>query len=569
MIGVMERHRSRRQRRGTWLWPAAGMATSVVLGALSRIPDVPGGPEPAGIPSDLRPAATLGAIAVAVIGFGMAIRSPATGGAVAAFGAVLAGAVAAFAYHPLVAAGAAALLLIPAGWIIATHAAGIRRWLSGAVVTALLAAGAVVAGIGYQFAYGPTHPSSRLPGPPEGAVRWVWAGGVTADRAVVRAKAADPDRRIALRLSPPDGTVTSTRSGDATAFTLTGLTPGRRYRYAVVAAGGADDRSGHGEFRTFPSGPASFTVAFSSCARTGSNGAVFDAIRAESPLIYLNLGDMYYADITDDDPGRFRHAFDGTLTRPAQANLYRSTAIAYVWDDHDYGENNADGTSPSRPAAHRVYRQYVPHYPLGVSGSAAPISQAFTIGRVRFIMTDSRSEKTPKSAPDDTRKTMLGARQRDWLERELTAANGRYPVIVWVNPLPWVGGPGAGADWWGGYATERRAIANFIARNRIRGLVMLSGDSHSIALDDGTHTGYADGETKGFPMLMAGALDRTGHRKGGPYSHGQFPGGGHYGTMKVADDGGPSITVTLTGRDWQRREVTSLRFRFPAKVSGG
>lgn len=72
--------------------------------------------------------------------------------------------------------------------------------------------------------------------------------------------------------------------------------------------------------------------------------------------------------------------------------MYGQAPVAYVWGDHDYGGNDADRTSPSRPAAMRTYRQMTPHYPLA-DGPEEPIYRAFTVGRVRFVMTDTRSAR--------------------------------------------------------------------------------------------------------------------------------------------------------------------------------
>ena len=78
---------------------------------------------------------------------------------------------------------------------------------------------------------------------------------------------------------------------------------------------------------------------------------------------------------------------------------------------------------------------------------------------------------------------------------------------------------------------------------------MLSGDAHMIAIDDGTNSNYSDSETGGFPVFHAGALTRSGSYKGGPYSHGAFPGSGQYGIMTVEDNGGSEIKVQWSGRN--------------------
>ena len=79
-----------------------------------------------------------------------------------------------------------------------------------------------------------------------------------------------------------------------------------------------------------------------------------------------------------------------------------------------------------------------------------PIHRAFTIGRVRFVMTDTRSERTDS--------TMLGAEQRDWLVEELATAAADHALVVWVNPTPWIGEPSRSSDHWAGWDGERAVI---------------------------------------------------------------------------------------------------------------
>ncbi len=298
-------------------------------------------------------------------------------------------------------------------------------------------------------------------------------------------------------------------------------------------------------------GPGDITVAVAACARTGSNGAVFDAIRAVDPDLYVATGDLHYGNVSDDDPGAFRALYDRVLTAPAQAALYRSTPVAYVWDDHDYGSNNADAGSDSRDAARSTYRQAVPHHALDPEPDSA-IYQAFTMGRVRFVMTDTRSERTET--------TMLGERQLAWLLAGLDAAMRNHALVVWVNPDPWIAAAEPGEDGWGGYAGERRRIADAIAETGSANLVMLSGDAHMIALDDGTNSDFSTGGGGGFPVLHAAALDRPGRVKGGPYSDGTFPGTGQFGVLSVHDDGGDRITVDLAGQDWTGRTLVGESF---------
>ncbi len=156
---------------------------------------------------------------------------------------------------------------------------------------------------------------------------------------------------------------------------------------------------------------------------------------------------------------------------------------------------------------------------------------------------------------------MLGAGQKQWLKQEMLAARGVYPLIVWVGSVPWIG---SSSDGWHSFSNERAELADFIADNGIEGLVMLSGDAHMLAIDDGTNSDYSQSGSASFPVFHAAALDRPGSVKGGPYSHGTFPGGGQFGLMTVTDDGVNPICVQWSGRDASDVEIVGLTFCQPS-----
>jgi hypothetical protein len=268
------------------------------------------------------------------------------------------------------------------------------------------------------------------------------------------------------------------------------------------------------------------------------------------------MGDLHYEDIGRPLAALFLRALESVFSSGPQSALYRPVPIAYVWDDHDYGPNDSDRTSPSRAAAQAAYRAAVPHYPLASGG---PIHQAFTVGRVRVILTDVRSERSPARDRNDAAKTLLGEAQRLWLLEQFANATS-FPLVVWVNPVPWITHEGSRADGWQPYARERALIANAIARLGLtRRLVMLSGDAHMAAIDDGTHSNYATEAPAGpgFPILHAAPLDRRTSLKGGPYSHGVSLQRGQFGLVDVRDDG-TSLRVSLSARNRQGGAIPRL-----------
>jgi phosphodiesterase/alkaline phosphatase D-like protein/dienelactone hydrolase len=282
--------------------------------------------------------------------------------------------------------------------------------------------------------------------------RGPWTGAVTPNSAVVKAKLRDRGAQARLVVSRDasfrDATRTEPQTAEAACgrvvgFELSGLQPDTVYHYALEV-GGRLERDVAGRFRTFPAAgsSSSFTFAFASCGETGSTNASYAMIRRHQPLFYINDGDLHYQNIRVDEVRRFRRAYDRVLGSPVQAALYREVPLDYVWDDHDFGGDNANRTVASLPAALATYREYFPHYPLPLADSDRSIGHTFSVGRVKFIVTDLRSHRDPNNQKDDAGKTMMGSRQKEWFKQELLAANGRFPLIFWVSSVPWIGTAG-------------------------------------------------------------------------------------------------------------------------------
>jgi len=515
--------------------------------------------------------ASLVALTVACAGLFIAWIWEPFGAGLAMVAGMFVGALAAYQYSMLIALAATLLFLVPAGLFLLAWQRT-QSWLAIMVVAAVMAGLLLTSGgmalAFYDDGHGPTHPESVVAQLPDSAVEWIWSGGVADTVAVVVAKVPDGETvRLAYGTAATfDGAAyrDANLRGPVYRFNLGSLKPNTRYYYAVEVDGVLDTARG-GTFSTFGPDTQHLVVAFGSCARTGSNGAVFDTIRLLEPDLFINTGDLHYGDVMENSLDAFSHLYDLTLTQPGQDALFRSVPIAYTWDDHDFGPNDASSTSPSRQAALISYSEHVPHYEFAPDGSDAPIAQAFTIGRTRFILTDTRSMRDPRAVPDSPDKTVLGSEQRDWFLAELASSLADYPVVVWVNSIPWIAESEPDADHWGGYSFERQEIAAVIASAGSEGLVMLAGDAHMLAIDDGSNSSYMQDGSGSFPVMQAAAFDRRGSTKGGPYSEGTYPGGGQFGLMTISDRG-DEVLLEMSGLDWTGREIVSLSLRFDGGV---
>lgn len=548
-------------RRGAFI---VGGITVALLGGLGIAGSMPRNPEGDWLRMVEGPA-QIGFLGVVIIGLLVALRRPAPGALLIALAGVGLSTLAAIAYPPTVAIIVAVAFLCPAVllWLVWQRRETLRKITALAATTLLLIVGSWVgASAVYDHFFGPAHPTSDTPALDDPLIDWAWVGATDADgfTAVVQPAVDSETIDIVVRAADASDSesptaVTSGGVSDGVArLHVAGLLPSTDYRYSFVVDG---QRSTlwSGDVRTFPDeASGAITIAVSSCARTGSNGQVFDAVRDVDADLYVISGDAHYSNIGRNDSEAFALAYDRFLTAPAQAALYRSTPVAYVWDDHDYSGNDGDASAASRPAARSAYERAVPHYELD---SPTTINQAFSIGTVRMVLLDTRSARQPGV-------TMLGEDQLDWLRNELLTSADDHDLVIIVSPTPWIGVASDTSDSWAGFANERAALSQFIADNDLDNLMLVGGDAHMLAIDDGTNADYSSTGDAKVPVLQAAALDRPGNIKGGPYSEGAFPGAGQFGVITVRPTSGASnasgAEVEVVGLSYDGTVVVTHRF---------
>jgi len=388
-------------------------------------------------------------------------------------------------------------------------------------------------------------------------VGWTWAGGLTANSAVVTARISTT-KPARLRLLDSGTVLTPVLTepfvdGTLHRFVASGLKPDSGYPYTLVDSSGTPLDDEPRSFRTFPVAgtPANFRFAVGSCAK-GMNSPVFAAAVHQGARFFVHTGDFHYYDIAENRVEAFRRAYDTHLSSPRLRAMLATVPLIYQWDDHDFGPNDSNRTSPSREASRQNYRELVPHYPLSVitqpDAKSGPIDQAFSVGRVRFILSDLRSERDPVG------RRLMSAEQDAWLRGQLIAARDTgHALIFWVSSVPWNGAPSKD-DRWQGYPAHRTEIADFITASGLAGKVaILSGDAHMTAIDDGTNSDFATGRGAPIPVFQAGPIANRGSYKGGPYSHGaRYQSApdqllNQFGLVDIHDDG-KTLRVTWSGR---------------------
>lgn len=306
-------------------------------------------------------------------------------------------------------------------------------------------------------------------------------------------------------------------------FILTGLRPGTKYYFGFESKSTGSVLLG--SVSTFPSSPsAEVFVALGSCQKGSGNARTLAKMASALPdssnavaSFAVHLGDLHYKDIESNDMERFKSAMVETVTTKDASQLFSSHQVTYVYDDHDYGGNNGDASSRSRLAALTNYDRMVPHPQVPAPSSIPANYHAFTVASVRFVITDLRSDA------NKTGGFLMGPVQLKWFFDELRSAK-KYSVVVWASSRPWIGPVQKEKDHWGAFNEQRKQIADFIAVNEITNMVLVAGDAHMLAADDGTNSNYAASTfpPAGFPVLQSAPFANRGSSKGGPFTEGCY-----------------------------------------------
>ena len=276
---------------------------------------------------------------------------------------------------------------------------------------------------------------------------------------------------------------TRSASDHTAAAEVTGLAPATLYHYSVLVDGKRATRDEPPQFRTFPKAgsKAAFTVGFGGGAGwVPPHERMWDTIVKHNPLAFLLLGDNVYID-TPTMPDIQRYCYYRRQSQPEYRRLISRSAIYAIWDDHDFGTNDCfPGPKVREPEwklpVYHIFRENWVNPAYGGGTDTHPGCWFdFVIGDVHFILTDGRYYREhPKKVETPS---MLGPVQKRWLLSRLKASKGTFKMLI--SGTPWAFGAKPGSvDPWQGFKAERKEIFDFIERNRIDGVVLLSADRH-------------------------------------------------------------------------------------------
>ena len=271
--------------------------------------------------------------------------------------------------------------------------------------------------------------------------------------------------------------------------TVVGLSPDTRYQYQVTIDGKADP-SWKGSFKTAPleGTPTAFRMAITSCMHIKRAQRSWNLLLAEQPDLHLTVGDTHYADTTDPTIQLQHHV--AYRRKKEFANVLRQVPTYAIWDDHDYGPNNSDGTAEGKEFSLAGWKQAWPNPASGTPDTPGAFFK-FSRGDVDFFVVDGRYHRSPNELPDNDKKRMLGDAQFEWLLSGLKNSKAKFKIIASGSVLHH-----SKVDGWRIFTFSRHRLFDAIKKHKISGVMYIGGDMHQSLVWQ-----HHESDRVGYPMI--------------------------------------------------------------------
>lgn len=207
---------------------------------------------------------------------------------------------------------------------------------------------------------------------------------------------------------------------------------------------------------------------FGSCNNQHRPQPLWNEMLKQNPDLFLWGGDIVYAD-------KVKANLEVALQKQNQNKDWKNfkSKVPYlaVWDDHDYGINDGDGTFAGKKESQRLFLDFLEEPANSPRRSREGMFVSYTFGKVKFILLDNRYFF--KLEPNAQ---MLGEAQWKWLENEVNDSKAKVTFVM--SGLSILSPKHPGGEGWPFYPSERDRLLDIMDKQQNSGVIFLTGDMH-------------------------------------------------------------------------------------------
>jgi alkaline phosphatase D len=278
-------------------------------------------------------------------------------------------------------------------------------------------------------------------------------------------------------------------------FKLGPLKPGTIYNFKVTGPISFSDKNSDVSSFTTPalwrwrkSAP-DFSIALGSCTyinqsefdRPGkpygdTSTEIYNIIANKRPDLMLWTGDNIY--LRESDWGSetgINERYIHLRQQESLRKLYTTCPNLAIWDDHDFGPNDANSSFYNKKLTLQAFNNFWPNTNCGIDDFEG-ITYGFDFMDTHFLMLDNRYNRTPNLCDSCVDETILGKKQLHWLKMSLLSIpKSEFKLIC-------IGGQFLNTakefENYSNWEWERNDIIQFIHKYDIKNVVFVTGDRH-------------------------------------------------------------------------------------------
>lgn len=234
-------------------------------------------------------------------------------------------------------------------------------------------------------------------------------------------------------------------------------------------------------------------IAFGSCSNQNKPQPVLETVVARQPDLFIYLGDNIYGDTKDMKV--LQEKYDVLGARPEFRKLRENVSVLSIWDDHDYGWNDAGKEYEFKKESREIFldfwqvpddsprRQHDGIYGAHRFEGDGKVLQVILLDTRTFRDPLKRNEKQSSGdagykneyRPDeDERKTLLGQEQWKWLRERLQEPADVRIICTSIQ----FGHEYNGWESWTNLPNEQQRMVDMIRETGANGVLFISGDVH-------------------------------------------------------------------------------------------
>lgn len=236
-----------------------------------------------------------------------------------------------------------------------------------------------------------------------------------------------------------------------------------------------------------------FTIAFGSCSHEDDPQPLWNHIMQEEADLWIWLGDAIYGDTENMD--EFSAKFKMQNHNPDYQKFKQSIDIIGIWDDHDYGDNDAGKEYPLKKETQKLFLQFLDAGEDDPRWSREGIYRSHNITHngidIKILLLDTRYFRDALvgrsgAYGQNLTGTILGDAQWLWLEDELK--NSEADVHIFGSSIQLIAEE-QGWEKWSNFPNEKLKMLNLLKQMEISTPIFISGDRHAAEISIQEHEG--------------------------------------------------------------------------------